>query len=670
MKNLAPNLLKITDYIESDRSLIASQWMEIKVVISVLRSHQISTRKFKEGFGIPIIEFFIAVVREEKEAGNCPIMSKLVMFLLEKSITPQNVFEICMGLRRSLIAYLYKQNLVDDNALKILDEIADLFDANLSGVLKLFTMYYEQSQQHLAQSKMFQQKLKQITKIINFVNTKIFIIQNGLIIMGNQSFFNAVGVKGIKEFYEKYDNSFAFTNKIESSQEPYSSGNIENWLANVSQTNQPFKTTLFNHESSREFTYSGRVTTLPETDPVKYIIALNSIHSYLEDKTDIRKLMTHDEATGLNNYSTFEYLLSETQEKAQTDGTHFAFCVIDVPSFRDIKKQKNPENKKKNITEIAESIKLHANENMILAYLEGSKFGILIPYVSQQECYDWCCTLYMTLNAKNEQITVSLTGFKPRESINSIQARAYALCDIGMSLDDDIVQTDFKNIKPFVNLPDQKQFINKLRDMKTVDTTLYYKELPVNVNNKILRLSDDSITLELSNKQFLIAANDSLIYLKLPSFGYIKAYIKNIDNTQMTMDVHHFGSGKYFPMNRKKFRIQAQDEIHITMLFEGNIFEGNMINLNEDAIALSIDNKKDLYVGGLASIQLMLEIDNKAESINTSTTVHKIQKYGEKYKIVLFCHFNNCNKVLMNKYIAQRQIEVINEMRAKSLTSS
>lgn len=107
---IAPNLSHIINSIEDGKFEIASRWIEVPTVVSVLKNRKISKNKFKDNFGVQIIEYFISVVREEKMAGDCPIMSKLVNYLLDKAINPKEVFSICMGFRKMLISYILEKN--------------------------------------------------------------------------------------------------------------------------------------------------------------------------------------------------------------------------------------------------------------------------------------------------------------------------------------------------------------------------------------------------------------------------------------------------------------------------------------------------------------------------------------------------------------------------------
>lgn len=104
-------------------------------------------------------------------------MSKLVDFLLNKNITPKDVFDICIGLRRILVSSILKNVSTKDNIHDIMEEMATLFDANLSGVLGIFISFYEHKQQRIQESIAQQKKYNQILKVMNFINTKIIIVQ-------------------------------------------------------------------------------------------------------------------------------------------------------------------------------------------------------------------------------------------------------------------------------------------------------------------------------------------------------------------------------------------------------------------------------------------------------------------------------------------------------------
>jgi len=154
MKNQIPDLLSISEIIEYNCVNIVTHWTQVQTVKAVFEAKKISAKKFIDNYGIAILEYFIAVIRKEKELGNCPVMSKLINYMLSKGITPREVFDIFMGLRKTLINFVLKQDIVLKNPSLFLEELSNMFDANLSGVLDVFTDRYELNQKKLETTKM------------------------------------------------------------------------------------------------------------------------------------------------------------------------------------------------------------------------------------------------------------------------------------------------------------------------------------------------------------------------------------------------------------------------------------------------------------------------------------------------------------------------------------
>lgn len=209
-QDLAPNLFLIIDYLDENRLKVATNWMKVTTVQAIFRDRKISAKKFRDLYATPIIEYFIAVVRGEKILGDCPIMGKFVRFMVSQDITPKEIFDICMGFRRSLIAFLFTNRVVLKASAPFMDEISVVFDANLSGVLDIFTDLYSANQKKVESAKSQKEKLKQTLKIINSINTKIVIVQDGRIVLANKPFLEMTGVVSLKDLYQKYDNGFDF----------------------------------------------------------------------------------------------------------------------------------------------------------------------------------------------------------------------------------------------------------------------------------------------------------------------------------------------------------------------------------------------------------------------------------------------------------------------------
>ncbi|EDZ62078.1 protein containing GGDEF domain [Sulfurimonas gotlandica GD1] len=664
LQELAPNLLNIIDQLEINRVKLGSEWIEIPTVKSIFKNYKIAGVKFRDGYGVPIIEYFIAVVREEKEAGNCPIMSKLVNFLLEKNITPKDVFDICMGLRRTLVTYIFRDKLIKDNAMEMMDEIAILFDANLSGVLEIFTTFYEKKQQAIQKSIVQQKKFSQILKIINFINTKIIIVQNGHIILANQPFFEAIGVNDIKEFNKNFSSTFSFMKDVDSSSKiKFDLENINEWLSSVYESNKPFTTNIFNNKMADVFTYSGRITTLPESEPTKYIISFNSISSHVANEALIREKLEHDELTGLYNYVKFIHLMGEAQRKALQDNTQLALVIVDIPQLKEINNTQGMDAGDKAIVNVAKDLISNTDKNMIVARLEGSRFGVLIVYENEQDSYNWCSSLHIELSKSPHRKTISITAFDLSETVNSVQIRANSLIDEINSSQEGSVSTDFENVKLYEALPDQERFTDRLKGMKKIKTTLYYKGLAISVENKLLFVDKDSATVQLSNKEFCATAPNENIYLEFPMLGIVKASVYSLNDKNNTVKIHRFRLSKHTPLKRKIFRVEVEENMKVNILSDGPDCEGVVNDINEEYIGLRLKRKRSLDEGSFVSIDIMLPVDDITTSFITEATVKKIEKVKDGFKIVVLCHLDGINKGILKQYIANRQMKIIHELR-------
>ncbi|WP_373002844.1 diguanylate cyclase domain-containing protein [Sulfurimonas sp.] len=664
---LAPSLLSIIDSLEENRVKIGSEWIEIPAVKTVFTNYKIGGKKFRDGYGIPIIEYFIAVVRQEKEAGDCPIMSKLVNFLLEKNITPKDVFDICMGLRRTLVSFVFREKLVQNDASKYMDEIATLFDANLSGVLAIFTTYYEKKQQAEQRSKIQQKKFSQILKIINFINTKIIIVQNGHIILANQPFLEAIGVLDIREFNKNFSSTFSFMKNVESSSNiKFDINNVDEWLNSVHQSNKPFTTNIFNNKMADVFTYSGRITTLPDSEPTKYIVSFNSISSHVADEARIKEKLEHDTLTGLYNYVKFVHLLGEAQRKALVDKTQLALVIVDIPCLKEINQKQGMEMGDKTIVSVANDISSKADNTMTVARLEGSRFGIIMPYESEQESYNWCSALHIEMSKKPERKTIAITAFDLSETVNSVQIRAGSIVDEINSSQNGIVGTDFEDIELYEALPDQERFTKRLKNLKKVKTTIYHKGLAITSENKIVFLNKDTVSVQLSNKEFCATGQNEIIYLQFPLFGIVKTSVYSVNDKNNTVTLHRFRMNKHTPLKREMFRVDAEENIKVLVLSDGPDSEGVIIDMNEQFIALKLKRKKNIDEGNFVSIEAEIPINEIVTTFSTEATVKKIEKIKDGFKVVLLCHLDSINKAILQQYIAKRQMEIISELKRDS----
>ena len=98
--------------------------------------------------------------------------------------------------------------------------------------------------------------------------------------------------------------------------------------------------------------------------------------------------------------------------------------------------------------------------------------------------------------------------------------------------EDILVKNDFTNIIEYKELPNQIEFIKRLIKLTHIKTTIFYRELAISYESKILKNTTENTVISFSSKQLQISSINMPIYFKLLNIGYIKANISNVDKSK------------------------------------------------------------------------------------------------------------------------------------------
>lgn len=661
-KDLAPNLLSVIDYLDENRVLVATNWVKVSTVKPIFTDRKISIKKFRDSYAIPIIDYFIAVVRGEKLLGDCPIMGKFVRYMVTQGITPKEIFDICMGFRRSLISFLLKNKTVSQNTAPFMDEISIVFDANLSGVLDIFTDLYASAQKKIETAKSQKEKLQQTLKIINSINTKIIIVQNGRIILANKPFLEMTGVRDLKELYKNHKSGFDFFSEISMYENEYKN-NISDWIEKICENNKPFQSEIYHDGKNKKHKYSGRITQMPVEGMKQYIITLSNISDHVKDEKAIEELLNYDELTGFRKFPIFEELLSKMIDKGKKESYRLFLAVVDIPDLRNINDTEGNEVGDMVISEVAEDLRLLVNKNIYLSRLNGSRFGVLLQYDTEQSSYDWCIEIFKIMKKRRHKKTVSITEVDLTENINNAFLRVYSLVDETNNSTEDKIGNDFEYILEYKELSDQNEFIKRFSKMKTFNATLFYKELPLSSDVKINFIENENVAITLTHKQIKVAEVGKNIYFKLDHVGTVKASIKDIDFDKRVVVLDSFIKDTHSPLNRIAFRVEAGDDVKAYISENDREYKIKILDINNEYIAVKIDRKRNFDINSLVYIDMLLPITDVPQSSVTNATITRIDKIPNGYKMVFLCHFDDSTQELLSRYIAKQQMEIIKSIQ-------
>jgi len=84
--------------------------------------------------------------------------------------------------------------------------------------------------------------------------------------------------------------------------------------------------------------------------------------------------------------------------------------------------------------------------------------------------------------------------------------------------------------------------------------------------------------------------------------------------------------------------------------------------MDSEYIALGIERKRNFKVNSSVYLDMLLPIEENEYHIAIDAIITKIEKILDGYKMVLVCNYVTKDQVIIEKYMARRQHEIIKEI--------
>lgn len=121
---------------EDARESIIDRWTLYDEASAVLKNHDMPVKYFKEYFASNIFDYYMCVVKKEKQIGDCPVMADFLNYLKEHDISSSELFVLCTHFRKSMLDELFEAGKINKD---LFDEVSYVFDLNFSGVLDQYS---------------------------------------------------------------------------------------------------------------------------------------------------------------------------------------------------------------------------------------------------------------------------------------------------------------------------------------------------------------------------------------------------------------------------------------------------------------------------------------------------------------------------------------------------
>jgi len=172
---------------EENKNHILHQWISYEDPKKILHFHDIDAAYFQDYYASGVFDYFMSVIKREKELGDCPVMKELLSYLKDRDVSANELFIICSHFRKSMVDFSYDEKI---NSKTLFDEISYVFDENFSGVLKLYTDTIFQKEQEIAKNvQLLNEYKKALDESAIVSKTDV----NGIITYANENFCDICG---------------------------------------------------------------------------------------------------------------------------------------------------------------------------------------------------------------------------------------------------------------------------------------------------------------------------------------------------------------------------------------------------------------------------------------------------------------------------------------------
>jgi len=207
--------------------------------------------------------------------------------------------------------------------------------------------------------------------------------------------------------------------------------------------------------------------------------------------------------------------------------------------------------------------------------------------------------------------------------------------------------------------------IQKIKDKnEEVDIIDFYKELPIVLKSKILKIFDEKIVVSIYAGKFSYLKKEEIVYLKHPYFPKpIKANIFDLDPKSETLTLYNFIFSEIEQDKRRFVRVQPEKIIEVNLSFENRVFKGYIKDISIGGIGVYLENIEDLKKESELEIFFLLS----SKPVKTKGKVKYIQK-TDNFNILGIDYFSNLDiktEETISSYITHRQFEILKELKAK-----
>ncbi len=666
-----PNLNNISVIIFDTRENVVDQWITRETTKNMLQKLDIDSSHFKTTYGIPVVEYFIGVIEGTKALGDCPIMQKFITFLAQRDISARDIFILCMALRRSLISHLFSINCVTfDKIPDLLEEISDIFDANLSGVLQIFSDLTREKDKKLQEQLLINKQQKQIQTILNLQNSIVCLIKDNKIILANKKFLEMVGIKNLKELHLYYPNEWGFISNVDYENELFKSKSYILWFEKILSdiTQPPIKVTIVNRKTKKNIIFILKASKIPNQQN-QYIITMTDVTVYEKQMQELISQAYIDPITGIYNKLKFQTMQRELIKESQGH-----IVIIEINHFRKLQKDYDKELVNELLNKVAKFLEIEVEKNFFVSHIDDGIFTLLSKYGDHDDVATYIAKI--ETNIKNLQFYISqeitysfgIIRIRQNDTNDTVNERIYQLIELltfskspSIKYDDELFEKQESLVK------ENNQIISNIQEKtgpKTIiKVTVPYKEIPVKWELQFSHIKNDIAVFSIINKTSLLFKAPK-VYFRLSKYQKaIECNLNAIDIHKREVNLHNFHFIEDSILDRKVLCVKPQKDFTVLLYNESYSQIGILHGISQHTLSIIVENIQELHIGTQATIDMILTYDNKSIKFNIEVNIQTFRHIKNGYLLTMVPLLDQDNENSLKSYVAWRQMQIIKELK-------
>ncbi|MDD2789233.1 MAG: GGDEF domain-containing protein [Sulfurimonas sp.] len=658
---------EITTWLIAEQDRIVTNWLHNDAVAEYLTLHRINRDKFAIKFAHPILLYNLEVVSMHKKAGNCPIMSQFINYMIEKKINSHEIFIICAKLRATILEHLSHNYPHQFDTAEVIMKIADVFDNNLTGVLKHFdTKALETSlqKQENLDTTLYSQKLQVILDVQKNI---LFKMHGNQLFLANQAFYHAMGVQDAKELEKHFLHPLDFIETSTVFEELLKRKEYDKWLMKIiSEHNGECEIKFFNYLLDKRSMMKMHVQQVGEAN--NFVFTLED--SFLEE--DERKisnvLSSVDPLTNLGNLTKFKEMLEKQIDIHAHD--ELSILMIDIDGFKifnDTHHKKSGEKLIKNISDI-----LKDSYPDSVARLDFERFAVICKEKNVNNTQDIIDKINKLLKEYNSQGKIkplaAIVIHRKDDTVELMLARGDVLLNqVRLDSLDTIIDDTVIIKKEAIRLEQEKEFLLRMKrnkeEKKTIPVTNYYLEIGIKSDATILSVMADKLSISIRKIALNSLHKNDAIYIKMPQKPDYKALVYKVDKLEEYVVLHSFKAVELSPLDRNHVHVKLPQPMGVSLYFNKKKIDAKLQSVSINTFEIVIQDIFALEVESQVSVTATL---NEKEA-SYSGKVLKIIPLVDRFIIVVHLDANALTEEILSRYVSNRQLEIIKDLQKNIL---